>query len=167
MINILHNKKMFYFQSFVLFSGTIFAWSQLIPQITNFYSTYGTLLKFRDCTVPNPFITACFFGSFAFLVALFWSFRVLKNPTLAGQRIFRNFLLFCVAFAGSVLIYEFADFYKLIPAGGGIPISCSPGIAPWKTPCFFGLLFFLSAYIASILGLRQLKLSLTSHKKED
>jgi hypothetical protein len=159
------HKKMFYFQSFVLFSGTLFAWSQLIPQITNFYSTYGTVLKFRDCAIPNPFITACFFGSLAFVVALVWSLSLLKNPTLSRQRIFRNFLLFCVAFAGSVLLYEFADFYKLIPAGG-IPISCSPGIAPWKTPCFFGLLFFLSAYIASILNVRQLQSSAMSPEEE-
>jgi len=147
---------MLYFQSFILFSGTLFAWSQLVPQIMNFYSTYGTVLRFRDCAIPNPFMTACFFGSLAFIIALVWSFRILRNPTHKSQRVFKNFLLFCVAFAASVLVYEFADFYKLIPAGG-IPISCSPGVAPWKTPCFFGLLFFVAAYGASRINTRQLK----------
>lgn len=150
-----NKKKMLYFQSFVLFSGTVFAWSQLIPQITQFYSLYGTVFRVRDCIVPNPFLTACFFGSLAFIVALLWSLRLLRNPVHKQQRYLKNFLLFCVFFAGSVLLYEFADFYKLIPAGG-IPISCSPGIAPWKTPCFFGMIFFVTAYVASIINTRKL-----------
>ena len=144
-------------QSVILLFGTLFAWSKLIPQFANFNAIYGTLFRFRDCTVPNPFVTACFFGSVAFIVALFWSSRILQEPTHTGERRLRNFLLFCVIFAGSVLLYEFADFYRWIPQSG-IPISCSPGVVPWKTPCFFGLLFFLLAYVTSILTTKRLKI---------
>jgi hypothetical protein len=143
-------------QSFVLLCGTLFAWSKLIPQISNFQALYGTIFRYKDCTVPNPFLTACFFGSLAFIVALLWSSRVLQEPSHTKERRLRNFLLFCVIFAGSILLYEFADFYKLFKSGG-IPISCSPGEEPWKTPCFFGLIFFLLSYITAIVATIRMK----------
>jgi len=149
---------MLFVQTLILFCGTLFAWSKLIPQIQNFQSIYGTVFKFRDCVVPNPFITACFFGSVAFVVVLVWSSRVLQNPTYNSERILRNFLLFCVIFAGSVLLYEIVDFYKLLPSKS-IPISCSPGVEPWKTPCFFGLLFFLFGYMTAVVTTYRLKFS--------
>ncbi len=141
-------------QSLLLAGGTVFAWSKLIPQFGNFYAAYGTFWRFRDCTIPNPLATACFYGSLAFLFALFWSLAVFRSPSPIGERYLRNFLLFCVFFAGSVVSYEFADYYKLF-GSNAIPVSCSPGVFPLLTPCFFGLLFFLGAYITAIFATRR------------
>ena len=149
-------KKLLLIQGLLLVGGTVFAWSRLIPKFQDFYATYGTLFRFRDCTLPNPMATACFYGSLAFIFALIWAFMVIQKPTLVSQRRLRNFLLFCVVFAGSVVTYEILDYYKLIPATGVI-VSCTPGLNPLLTPCFYGLLFFSAAFITSVFATRQLR----------
>jgi len=149
-----YEKKLLGIQSFALLCGTIFAWSKLIPQFNHFQSLYGTLFRFSDCTVPNPLLTACFYGSMAFLGALFWSLSVYKNPGLVSERRLRNFLLFCVIFAASVVLYEAAQYYKIF-ATNAVSVSCSPGVSPLRTPCFFGMLFFIAAFITSIFATRR------------
>lgn len=143
-------------QSVVLLGGTIFAWSKLLPQFGNFQAIYGTIFRFRDCVIPNPLATACFYGSMAFIFATVWSFFVWNNSSHFHERYLRNFLLFCVVFAGSVVSYEFADYYKLFGANSVI-ITCTPGLFPLLTPCFTGLIFFLTSYIISIFATRRLK----------
>lgn len=148
-----HVKSLLFIQTLLLFCGTLFAWSRLIVQLQNFQFVYGTLWRFRDCSIPNPLTTACFFGSVAFVVALLWSVKVWQTQEKNSERWLKNFLLFCVLFAFSVLCIEFVDYYKLFPSAS-VPISCSPGVAPWKTPCFFGFLFFTASYVTSIITLK-------------
>lgn len=131
----------------ILFAGTLFAWSKLIPQLTNFYTLYGTFFRMSD-KVPNPLLTACLYGSAAFLGALYWSFRVYRHPTGTSERYLRNFLVFCVAFAGSVVLSEMAEYYHWFASS--VSVSCSPGIPPVQTPCFFGMLFFIAALAVSL-----------------
>ena len=151
-----HAKNLLLAQTFLLFGGAIFAWSKLLPQFAHFQSLYGTLLRFNDITIPNPFLTACLYGSTAFLVALYWSCRVYQDPHFVSARRLRNFLLFCVVFAGSVVLYEAALFYKLASITT-ISVTCTPGVSPLQTPCFYGLLFFTAAFITSVFTTRFLK----------
>jgi hypothetical protein len=134
-------KNLIAIQSLVLFFGTIFAWAALFRQFSG--------------TGPNPFLTACFYGSVAFLVALFWSVRVYQRPAFPGERRLRNFLLFCVVFAATVVAYEAVVFYKLFSVGTNAFI-CTPGVPPLETPCFTGLLFFTGALIVSVFATRRL-----------
>lgn len=149
-------KILFIAQTLTLLGGTVFAWSKLIPQFSNFQTIYGTIFRFEDCAIPNPLITACFYGSLAFLAALIWSAHLTLNPNEKSARYLRYFLLFCVIFAGSVFSYEVIDYYKIF-AGESIPISCSPGVPPFQTPCFYGMLFFIAAFISAILIAHRLK----------
>src|SRR3990170_4441530 len=148
-------KSLFIAQTLILLGGTIFAWSKLIPRLIEFQEIYGTLFHFKDCAIPNALITACFYGSLAFLVPFIWSARLVWIPNEISARYLRYFLLFCVIFAGSVFLYEVVDYYKIF-AGNSIPISCSPGVPPFQTPCFYGMLFFFAAFIFSIYIARRL-----------
>lgn len=138
--------------SALLFFGTVFAWSKLFPQFATFYREYGTLLRFANCTIPNPLTTACLYGSLAFLVALFWSVRVYLDPYPRSIRLLRNFLIFCALFAGTVVLSEMAEFYHWIATP--ISVTCSPGVAPVNTPCFTGMLFFIAAALGSFFAVR-------------
>lgn len=148
-------KNLLLLQSVILVGGTVFAWSKLLPQFSNFQSIYGTIFRFRDCVIPNPLATACFYGSTAFIFVTVFSFFIWYKPDRLHERYLRNLLLFCVLFAGSVVSYEFADYYKLFGTNA-IPITCTPGIFPLLTPCFTGLMFFLTSYIISIFATRRL-----------
>lgn len=151
----MNTKGLLIAQVLVLVGGTAFAWSKLIPQFQNFFALYGTLFRFSGCAVPNPLATACLYGSTAFLVALFWSVTVYQNPQYASQRRLRNFLLFCVVFAGSVVLYETAEYYKLFTSA--VSVTCTPGAFPLATPCFYGMLFFIAAFTISVSATRRLK----------
>ena len=152
-IKMTHERKLLIIQALVLFGGTVFAWSNFLPQISRFQSLYGTIFKFTGCTVPNPFLTACFLGSFAFLVALLWSFSIYQSPNPVRERHLRNFLLLCVIFATSVIAYETAQYYKFIASA--VSVSCNPGASPFTTPCFYGDIFFIVAFIISVFAVRR------------
>lgn len=152
-----HTKKLLVLQSLILLGGTVFAWSNFLPQISRFQSLYGTLFKFTSCVVPNPFSTACFFGSFAFLVALLWSLSIYQNPGYRRERYLKNFLLLCVGFATLVIAYEAAQYYKII--GSAFSVSCNPGASPFATPCFYGDFFFITAFVVSLFTARGLKIA--------
>jgi hypothetical protein len=95
-------------QTILLMGGTGFAWYTVYTDITVFYNTYGTLLRFADCTPPNPFAQACFYGAFAFLASFIWSLRLLqgKSPdTLKSQRYLLYLLSFGTIFAWSNFAY--------------------------------------------------------------
>ena len=141
-------KKLLLTQAFILFSGTVYAWSALLKQFGNsaFFGGSGA----------NPLLTACFYGSAAFLVALFWSVRAYQKPGDTNERRLRNFLLFCVVFAASVVAYEAVEYYKLF-GSSTTAFICTPGVPPAETPCFVGMLFFIGAFIASVCAARRLR----------
>src|SRR4030067_2522837 len=103
-------KKLFIAQTLILLGGTIFAWSKLIPRLIEFQTIYGTLFHFKDCAIPNPLITACFYGSLAFLAVLIWSARLAWNFNETSAPYLRYFLFFSVIFAGSGVSYAVIDF---------------------------------------------------------
>lgn len=150
-------KTALWVQSLVLLGGTVFAWSQLVPQFIDFYALYGDPFRFQDCAIPNPLATACLYGSLAFIVAFIWSLRILQRGNKTSQKYLKNFLIFCVLFAASVFLFEVADYYKLIPSGTP-SVSCSPGVQPLATPCFYGMLFFIAA-LTSASGIHRKNMS--------
>lgn len=143
-------KKLLLIQTLLIAAGTIFSWSRVVVQFQTFTHLYGTIFRIKDCTFPNPLVTACFYGSVAFLVALVWSGILLQNSILniKNERYLRNFLLFGVFFALSVLTFEFLAYYKVFRTSAPIVI-CTPGVFPLYTPCFYGMLFFLASYLVA------------------
>ncbi len=136
----------------------VFAWTNLFSQFANFNALYGTIFRIEGCTVPNPFLTPCFFGSLGFVAAVFWSVRLWQSASTRSERYLRNFLAGCSVFALSVVTLETMQYYKLI---GGASVSCTPGAAPWTTPCFTGMLVFLFAFIVSAIAVRLLSRAAT------
>lgn len=148
-------KQLLFLQVAVLFAGTVFAWSQLIPQITTFIGKYGTLLRFSDIQTPNPLTTACLYGSTAFLVVLYFSAQLFTTPNPIHAKRLRNFILFCVFFAASVVAYEAVEYYHLF--GQNVTtFICTPGVNPVKTPCFTGMIFFIVGFCVSVFATRRL-----------
>lgn len=135
-------------QALILLGGIAFSWSKLLPQFQNFLRTYGTIFRFRDCIIPNPLATACFYGSLAFVIALIWAAFLLRSPQASRQRFLKNFLLSGVFFAGAVVSYEIIDFYELLPTGG-VTISCTPSASPLYSPCLIGFIIFFIAFLTA------------------
>ena len=146
--------KLLIAQAMILLGGMVFAWSSLLSQFMHFGALYGTIFRIQGCTIPNPFLTPCFFGSLGYLAAVFWAVHLVQSPSARSARLLRNFLLFCTLFGLSVISFETAQYFELI---GGASISCTPGAAPWATPCFVGTLVFITAYATSIFAARRLR----------
>ncbi len=148
------DKKFLYLQAALIGGGVVFSWTALAGQFSEFYNIYGTIFRFRDCAVPNPLATPCFYGALAFAVAFIWSVLLVRKPNLTSARWLRNFLLFGVVFALSVLAYEAVEYYRLFASD--VPsISCSPGTPPYATPCFYGALIFIASYAAAYTIVRR------------
>lgn len=151
-------RPLLFLQATLLFGGLVFAWTNLFSQFAHFNALYGTIFRVQGCTVPNPFLTPCFFGSLGFIVAVFWSVHLVQSAGARSERYLRNFLAGCSMFALSVVALETAQYYKLI---GGASVSCTPGATPWTTPCFTGMLVFLVAFIVSVVATRRLSAAAT------
>lgn len=141
---------LFALQAVILLGGVIFSWRALFLQFNAFYAIYGDILRVKDCVIPNPITTPCFYGSVAFIVALAWAVVLLRIRSEKSLRYLRNFLIFGVCFALAALAYEAVQYYY--PSFSGPKISCNPGEHPLKTPCFSGLLFFVMAAFTSVLA---------------
>src|SRR3989338_2833048 len=144
-------KKLLYMQAAMLAGGVFLSASALAGQFRIFYGLYGTIFRFRDCAIPNPFVTPCLYGAIAFLVAFVWAAFLIGSPRLASEMWLRRLLVFGVVFAFSVFGYELVEYYRLFGFGGP-SISCTPGAHPLATQCFYGALIFTAASgIATII----------------
>lgn len=144
---IIQMKKLLYIQTGILLAGTLFTWSKLIPQVISYFELYGTFFKIGGLQ-PNPFLTACLYGSLAMLASFVLSVLLLRNFDPKRQKYLLYLLWFGVAFALAIVSYEFYTFY-CAPETTSNFISCSPGVHPLKTPCFAGLLFFLAGALTA------------------
>ncbi|MFH0952480.1 MAG: hypothetical protein V1838_04875 [Patescibacteria group bacterium] len=157
-------KNLYRLQSLVLLGGTVFAWYTVVQDFRRFFDYEGTLLKFSDCFVPNPLMTPCFYGAFAFLIAFIWSLSILFRPENQAVRHghLRWLLVAGVIFAWSVNIYELIKWYSR--ASGEPAIGCSGTIVsnPYSTPCFVGASIFLLALIVSLVIIKKNKTSQSS-----
>lgn len=159
--------RLFYAQTAALLGGTAFAWYTVYTDFARFYGLEGTIFKIEDCIFPNPVTTPCFWGAWAFLIALIWSFRILraKSAVLRSQKHLVWFLIAGTLFAFSNFGYGLVKFF----ANAGKPtIGCSGQLVtnPLATPCFIGALFFLVALIVALCVLRsQMKRFATPESK--
>ena len=141
----------------VLFIGTVFAFYTVYNDFLRFYSYEGTYFKVRDCAVPNPVTTPCFYGAFAFLSAFIWSIIDQKIRYLS------YFLIGGAIFAWSSFGYELYSYFN---AGGESYIGCS-GIEisnPFTTPCFQGAVLFLISMIVGLMRVKEAELPIEKGK---
>lgn len=131
----------------VLAGGTLFSWYNTALLFKAFYVYYPSVLTIGYTLVPNPLLTPCFYGAVAFAGALVWALVLALKPHEASSLWLKRFIVFGVCFASAVLVYEALEYYHLISLSRSV--SCSPGVHPFKTPCFGGLLFFIGAYLTA------------------
>lgn len=148
------NKKLTILLQVVLFVGVIFSWYTVYQDFSRFYAQEGTFFKVKDCVVPNPVTTPCFYGAFAFLAAFVWSIRIPKMPEdkKFWQYQYLSYLIIAsVLFAWSNFIFILAKF--LMRPKGSIAIGCSGQVMtnPFNTPCFIGAAIFLVALVVVFL----------------
>ncbi len=140
---------MFLAQSIWLFLGSVFAWFTVYTDFVRFYNLYGSVTRIKDCVIPNPVTTPCFYGAFAFLVAFIWSvyiYLVSRPKKISIQKKLTILLIGSTIFAFSNLALEIYKFYFSQTTS---KVSCSgvPAESIFTTPCFIGSMFFLGALI--------------------
>lgn len=152
-------RRLFQLQIAVLAVGVVFAFYTIVTDFMRFYNYEGTLLKIKDCIVPNPVTTPCFYGAFAFLIALIWSWRLYKKtgPLQArGQKYLTWFLVASNLFAWGNFSRVAISFYQ---SAGHATKGCSGVLTtnPFTTPCFIGSAIFLLALIITLTATYRLR----------
>ena len=151
--------KKYLLQSIILFIGTVFAWFTVYSDFSRFYNLYGTITRISDCIIPNPIVTPCFYGAFAFLGGFIWSLYILKIPKkkkVSLQKKLSIFLIASTIFAWSNLALEAYNFYL---QKTGPKVSCSGVMSDsiFTTACFIGSMLFLASLIASLIINRKIQ----------
>ena len=152
------DRRLLKLQAALLALGTAFSWFTLIVDYRSFFAAGGQVFELSGCAVANPLATPCFYGAMAFLAALVWAVVVLRSsPERATQRQrgLRWLLLAATLFAWGNFGYEVYRYVQ--PHPGATTFSCPPGeapIHPLSTPCFYGALIYLSAFVVAMLALR-------------
>jgi hypothetical protein len=144
-------KKYYFTQAFVLLVGTIVAFLSVYDDFLRFYGAEGTIFKIENCIYPNPVLTPCFYGAFAFLAAFIWTLFILKKEENGGTRQEKYLSWFLVG--GTLFAWgNFTKLYLDYMAGSQIGCSGAPMTIPIQTPCFYGAtLFFLSLIISWVI----------------
>ncbi len=147
-------KKLLYTQTIILLGGSIFAWFTVYTDFVRFYGIEGTVFKIKDCALPNPVTTPCFWGAFAFVVALVWSIYILRLVNQSEQKKQQSRLNWLLI--ASTLFAWGNFFYTAIPfwfRGSTPGVGCSGLLMtnPFATPCFAGSAFFLVALAVSLI----------------
>lgn len=141
-----------YAQIGVLLAGTLFAWFTVVTDFVRFYMNEGTLFKVADCVYPNPITTPCFYGAFAFLIALVWSIKLLSRERELLNQAQKKLAFFLVA--GNIFAWtNFANLifhFQALPGGQGVSCSGVPATSPFATPCFYGSTLFGLSLLVTI-----------------
>ncbi|MFA6304297.1 MAG: hypothetical protein WCV73_01950 [Patescibacteria group bacterium] len=142
-------KKLYYILNLILFGGTVFAFYTVAQDFNKFYAIEWTFFKIQDCQIPNPVTTPCFWGSWAFLIALIWSLNLNKKEILTKLKSLKHLGIFLIA--GTIFAWSNFSFvlFKFLKNNGQPTIGCSGQITtnPFTTPCFIGSTIFLVALI--------------------
>lgn len=152
-------KRMLQVQVGVLAIGTLFAWYTVVTDVLRFYDVEGTIFRIKDCAIPNPVTTPCFWGAWAFLLALVLSYRILTG--IESSRVQRQKRLFILLIAGTIFAWSNNGYllYKFYSNLGEHTIGCSGLLVtnPFTTPCSIGASLFLLALIVGTLVRSRLK----------
>lgn len=131
----------------ILSLGVLVSWKETITAFQRFYQFEGTIFKIKDCVLPNPVTTPCFWGALAFAGALFWAYKLYKKQNLKSERYLMYFLIGSVIFAWT----NFAIELKGVEPVKGALIAPCPATAPnpFLSACFFGSILFTLALIST------------------
>lgn len=151
----MNDNKLLKLQSVVLFLGTIFAFYTVYTDFARFYGLEGTLFKVKNCVIPNPVVTPCFYGAFGFLIAFVLSVKILKTIDLdkikKKQRTLLFVLIGCTVFAWGNFFFTLYKYFRALSLNEAFT-GCSGVTAshPFVTPCFIGSAIFLIALLVGI-----------------
>ncbi|MCA9392468.1 hypothetical protein KC614_04725 [candidate division WWE3 bacterium] len=154
-------KRLLQLQSFIFGSGTIFAYYTVFADFSRFYGFEGTFFKFTGCVVPNPLLTPCFYGAFAFLFGFVWSLFILR-----GGEAFRTkhqLYLMLLGLAGTIFAWGNTayGFYKFYVLNNNTGCSGVPTESPFFTPCMVGAIIFAVAFAVTVFARRKTRLTST------
>jgi hypothetical protein len=142
----------------VLAAGTLFAWSIVTTDLYRFSLTGGDLTQFHGTALPNPLLTACFYGALVFTIALRWAVRLRQGGSDArGEMHLAWLALAGVLWTAGNLGYECYLFYTPLEAGARSVCSSSEIVSPFRTPCFVAFLIFLAAFLITVAVGRSLR----------
>ena len=137
-----------------LFLGVIISWTSTLASFIEFYRNEGTIFKIKNCITANPVTTPCFWGSLAFLIALFLAVKFFRKESLRFERIFFYFMIFSILFAWTSFTIELSG-VKQVP--GALITVCKPTGSPFLSPCFFGSILFTSSFLTSFMIFKKAK----------
>ena len=128
--------------------GVLVSFYATITAFANFYQYEGTIFKIKDCILPNPVTTPCFWGALAFLAAFILAVKNLKKSSAKFEKYFMYFMVACVLFAWGNFAIELKG---VEPTPGALIAPCpASGKNPFLTPCFFGSILFTASLILSL-----------------
>ncbi len=138
-------------------AGMLFAWYTVITDFMRFYDFHGTLFKIRDCIIPNPVTTPCFWGALGFVLAFIWALHRLRKQDQQGSRPRQGFLALYLL-GGTIFGWSNVGILiaRFIASEGKPTVGCSGQLMtnPLTTPCAYGAeLYFVSLVIASLIYL--------------
>lgn len=133
---------------FFLLLGVIVSWTATISAFLEFYGNEGTIFKIKNCVIPNPITTPCFWGAIAFFAALLFAIRYLKKENLKFERNFFYLMIFSIIFAWVNFGIELRG---IKPRPGALITVCKPAQNPFLSPCFFGSILFTLSFTTSWL----------------
>lgn len=138
-----------------MFAGVAVSWITTINSFVNFYRIEGTLFKIKDCAVPNPIVTPCFWGALAFIAGAYWAIKLNKEADAGKEKGFLYFIIFCILFAWSNFLVEVLKIdYKI----GGVISPCPVAYSsPWVSACFFGSVLFTLSGLTTLLIVKSKK----------
>ncbi len=139
----------------VLVAGVGVSWFATITNFVAFYNIEGTIFKIKDCLLPNPVVTPCFWGALAFVFAAIWSYKLYKKENLKHEKYFLYFMVGCVLFAWSNFTIELMG---VTPKPGAIVAPCpATTSSPFVSPCFFGSVLFTFGMALTYIISRKVK----------
>ena len=151
------SKKLCLLLTVSLIGGTLFAYYSVLREYIEFYGMYNSIFRIKNCAIPNPITTPCFYGAFAFLISLIYSIKIYKMK-LEKHSHHLKYLIFILIgsniFAG---VNNAIIFYKYYTPSDKIGCSGRPIDNPFTTPCFIGGAIFFAALLISLLLFAKLR----------
>jgi hypothetical protein len=134
----------------VLVLGIFVSWYAVIKAFISFYNIEGTIFKIKDCLLPNPVTTPCFWGALAFFAATVWAYKMFAMNEAKKEKYFLFFMIGSVLFAWTNFMIELKG---VTPKPGSLIAPCPATAAnPFLSPCFFGsILFSLSLILTYVI----------------
>lgn len=137
-----------------LFLGVLVSWYATISSFIKFYSYEGTIFRIKDCVIPNPVTTPCFWGALAFAGGLVWAYQKFGKETKKFEKNFLYFMIFSIIFAWSNFAIELKG---IKPNPGALFTVCVPTGSPFTSACFFGSILFTLSFLATLILVRRKK----------